>query len=192
MVTPMATPLMEADVLSAWLAKAAPHPDLAADVWRLRPTLPRRLHCGVVFDVVLCHRILVEAAYRILAGYEQPLGPALILPQLDAGAILVPRGTDARWPELIAATQWPERVSRPACLGNGHAIQVPAPAPASASSVGWLQEPEVSDEFPPHLTSPVPLARCLAEARAEVQQRPEHRGRAHRVRSVLPGSWRTR
>jgi hypothetical protein len=160
MVTHTAVLPNEPDTLSPWLAKAAPQPDTAADLWRLNPALPRRLLCGIVFDVVLCSQALAEAAYRILAQYEQPLGPALVLPSLGAAAVFVPPGTDARWPELITASQWPEQTPHPACLGQGHAIRIPALASGgAATATRWLQLPEVPDGFPPHLTSPVPLAR---------------------------------
>lgn len=184
-------PPLEDEVMTAWLAKAAPMRSAAVDMWRLNPARPRRLLCGIVFDIVVCRHVLVEGAYRLLDQYEQPLGPALVLPALGLAAVLVPKGTDTKWSALVEATQWPDGISRPTCLGEGHAIQVPAPKSGGTSATRWLQPPEVTAGFPPHLTNPVPLARCLDEARSEL--RPTRMKRRRRTvtaaRLGLVGRW---
>ncbi|WP_414169176.1 hypothetical protein ACMATS_25240 [Streptoverticillium reticulum] len=160
------SPQVESHGLTSWLAKAAPHPDTAATAWTLNPALPRRLRTGVTFDVVLAERPLVEAAYRILERYEQPLGPALVFPPLRLGVILVPCGTSTRWSELVSTPEWGPHTRRPACLGRNHMIQVPASAPTATSTSRWLQPPDddLTPGLAPFLTAPVQLVRCLAEA----------------------------
>jgi hypothetical protein len=157
----------ESERLSAWFAAAAPEPAHAVGLWRLNPHLPRRLLSGITFDVVLADRPLVELAYRILRRYQQPLGPAVLFAGLSSAAVLVPHGTEARWSDLVANSSWPERLSRPICLGRGHTIQVPALSPRLADvAARWLEQPDenLATGRGPLLTSPAPLARCLAEA----------------------------
>ncbi|MFI0219091.1 hypothetical protein [Streptomyces lydicus] len=161
--------IAESAAVSAWLSAATVHPAASADLWQENPHIPRRLLCGVTFDIVLADRQLIETAYQLLAQYEQPLGPALTFVNLRSAAVLVPPGTTVRWNGLVAASQWSERLPRPACLGTGHAILVPALAPQpTAGHVHWLISPDNEQGIggAPLLTSPVPLARCLAEARA--------------------------
>ncbi|MFJ2217661.1 hypothetical protein ACIQVO_37460 [Streptomyces sp. NPDC101062] len=163
-----AAPLGESERLSAWLAIAAPDPALAAEQWRQNPRLPRRIQCGITFDVVLADRGLLKSAYEILHRYRQPLGPAVIFEYLREGAVLVPRGTAARWRALVGASAWPERMARPVCLGLGHAIRVPAVESVRAADVRWLVAPDMNLPIGPGplLTGPAQLARCLAEARS--------------------------
>ncbi|MFI0912457.1 hypothetical protein [Streptomyces abikoensis] len=131
--------------------------------------------------MVLCRQPLAETAYRFLDLYEQPVGPAVVIPPLMTAAVFVPAGTEDRWPALLAS-QWPDDVPRPSCLGRQHAIQVPPPAFSPSSPARWLIPPEIEIGFPPHLTSPVPLARCLSEAREALRERPElHRRRTRRA-----------
>ncbi|MFI2790867.1 hypothetical protein ACH5A0_34425, partial [Kitasatospora sp. NPDC018614] len=85
--------IAESTALSVWFSTATPCPDTAASLWQENPHLPRRLECGVTFDVVLADRQLIEAAYRLLAQYEQPLGPAVRFTSLRSAAVLVPNGT---------------------------------------------------------------------------------------------------
>jgi hypothetical protein len=131
------------------------------------PGLPRRLQCGVAFDVVMADRYLISTAYRLLAEYEQPLGPAVLFSCLRSAVVLVPLGTAPRWNGLMATAQWPERRPRPVCLSGGYVILVPAPEPA-ALLAQWLEPPDDEQAIggTPLLTSPVPLARCLMEAQA--------------------------
>lgn len=185
----------ESAALSVWFSAATPCPATSAGLWRTNPHLPRRLECGVTFDIVLADRHLIEAAYRLLAQYEQPLGPAVEFTSLRSGAVLVPCGTGESWSSLMAASQWPGRLPRPACLGKGHAILVPAPAPRSETGVAqWLVPPDDEQVVggAPLLTSPAPLARCLAEAlalRAPLERTPLRRA-VTAVKSVLPSSRR--
>lgn len=181
----------ESAALSVWFSAAAPCPAAATALWQTNPHLPRRLECGVTFDIVLADRQLIEAAFRLLAQYEQPLGPAVRFTSLRSAAVLVPCGTSGSWNSLIAASQWPGRLFRPACLGQGHAILVPAPAPRSGAGVArWLVPPDDEQVIggTPLLTSPAPLARCLAEAlalRAPLERSPLGRA-VTAVKSVLP------
>lgn len=156
----------EAKALSAWLAAATPDPSVASDQWLKDLHLPRLLACGSTFDVVLADRPLIETAYQLLAQYEQPLGPAVTFTNLRSAAVLVPCGTGKRWNGLVAASQWPEGVLRPACLSTGHTILVPALAPRPTDGSQWLVAPDYEQAIggTPPLTSPAPLARCLAEA----------------------------
>ncbi|MEU0942298.1 hypothetical protein ABZ379_05795 [Streptomyces canus] len=188
--------IAEHELVSAWLSAATGHPETATTLWRENPHLPRRLRCGLTFDIVLADRSLIEAAYRLLDQYEQPLGPAVVFTNLRSAAVLVPRGTGAGWSGLMAASQWPARSPRPACLGEGHAIRVPALAPRPTSGfVRWLVSPdgEQSVGGTPLLTSPAPLARCLSEAGALLAPpEPTPLSRAvSAVRSVLPSPKRT-
>ncbi len=186
----------ESTALSVWFSTATPCPDTAASWWQENPHLPRRLKCGVTFDVVMADRQLIEAAYRLLDQYEQPLGPAVRFTSLRSAAVLVPSGTVESWSSLVAASQWPSGLPRPACLGLGHAILVPAPAPRLATGVAqWLVPPDEEQAIggAPLLTSPAPLARCLAEAltlHAPAEQTPLRRAVAV-VRSALPSSRRS-
>lgn len=159
--------IAEHEIVSAWLSAATGHPETATALWHENPHLPRRLGCGKAFDIVLADRSLVEATYRLLDQYEQPLGPAVVFTSLRSAAVLVPRGTEAVWYGLMAASQWPDRLPRPACLGEGHAILVPALVPWPTSrTVRWLVPPDGQQSVggTPLLTSPAPLARCLSEA----------------------------
>ncbi|CAM5312681.1 hypothetical protein [Streptomyces abikoensis] len=168
-------PAVEDSVASSWLAQAAVDPRAAPSVWAMNPTQPRRLLCGVLFDVVLCRQPLAEIAYRFLDLYEQPVGPAVVIPALITAAVFVPAGTEDRWPVLMESAQWPPSAPRPTCLGRQHAIRVPPLSRASASAAQWLEPPEVEEGFPPYLTGPVQLARCLVEARELLSQaRSEH------------------
>ena len=146
--------LLEDEALTQWFALAATPPEIAP-TWQLELHAPRLLSCGITFDIVLCDRTLAEEAYRLLRSYEQTLGPAVLLPALRLVAVLVPPRTAARWSELMAATQWPDRRPRPRCLGSGHIICVPAMAPPVAGSAQWFQEPEAeaSVGFAPALTA---------------------------------------
>jgi hypothetical protein len=189
--------IAESAPVSKWFSLAAPYPGMASGLWQENPHLPRRLACGVTFDIVLAGLPLIESAYRLLARYEQPLGPAVTFTNLRSAAVLVPLGTSARWPGLMSASQWPERVPRPACLGLNHAILIPALAPRpTAGLVRWLVPPDDEQTIggTPLLTSPVPLARCLAEAHAPlvspVERTPLSRA-VSAVRSVLPSPKRT-
>ncbi|WP_326595900.1 hypothetical protein [Streptomyces sp. NBC_01803] len=156
-------PPPEDQALTTCLARAASV--LGADgVWAENPVVPRRLRCGITFDAVVCDLSLIETAYRLLDRYEQQLGPAFVVPSFPVGALLVPVGVEARWPDMVAATQWPARAPHPVCLGRGQMIEVPAPAATAASLTRWLRQPEFLFGLPPHLTSPIQLARCLAEA----------------------------
>ncbi|GAA1004161.1 hypothetical protein QEP66_16735 [Streptomyces sp. LB8] len=131
--------IAESAPMSAWFSAATPYPDTSVSLWRNNPHLPRRLACGVTFGIVPAGRSLIESAYRLLARYEQPLGPAVTFTNIRSAAVLVPRGTSGRWPGLMTAAQWPERVSQPACLGRGHATLIPALAPRpTAGLVRWL------------------------------------------------------
>ncbi|MFM9647779.1 hypothetical protein ACKI1S_16725 [Streptomyces galilaeus] len=185
--------IAEHETVSAWFSAATAHPETATALWHENPHLPRRLGCGLTFDIVLSDRSLIEAAYRLLDQYEQPLGPAVLFSNLRHAAVLVPRGTGAGWYGLMAASQWPERLPRPACLGEGHAILVPALVPRPTFGlVRWLVPPdgEQSVGGVPLLTSPVPLARCLSEAGAllaPVERTPLSRA-VSAFRSVLPSS----
>ncbi|MEU9167668.1 hypothetical protein AB0D34_07695 [Streptomyces sp. NPDC048420] len=188
--------IAEHEIVSAWFSVATGHPETATGVWHENPHLPRRLGCGMTFDIVLTDRCLIEAAYRLLDQYEQPLGPAVVFTNLRSAAVLVPRGTGEVWYSLMAASQWPDRLPRPACLGEGHAILVPALAPRPTSGiVRWLVPPdgEQSVGGTPLLTSPAPLARCLSEACALLappERTPLSRA-VSAVRSVLPSPKRT-
>lgn len=168
----------ESSELSAWLAAATPDPELSLDRWALHPHLPRRLDCGVLFDVVLAKQALVQATFSILQRYEQPLGPAVVFGNIGSSAILVPPGTAERWRPLTATSRWPDRFPRPVCLGRrgGHKIQVPAPSPLPNNTTAlWLERP-ADDLVPgrgPLLTSPAPLARCLTEASTLLAPDPE-------------------
>ncbi|MGW1815351.1 hypothetical protein ACWCQM_17560 [Streptomyces sp. NPDC002125] len=150
----------------------------------------------MTFDVVLADRQLIEAAYRLLIQYEQPLGPAVRFTSLRSAAVLVPSGTVESWSSLVAASQWPSGLPRPTCLGKGHAILVPAPTPRSATGVAqWLVPPDDDQAIggAPLLTSPAPLARCLAEAlslHAPAERAPLRRAVAV-VRSALPSPRRS-
>jgi hypothetical protein len=185
----------ETEALSAWFATATPHPRTAINVWRENPHRPRRLQCGVAFDVVMADRNLIGTAYQLLAEYEQPLGPAVLFTNLRFAVVLVPLGTAPRWHDLMAAAQWPERRPRPVCLSGGHVILVPAPQPAGLLA-RWLEPPDDEQAIggTPLLTSPVPLARCLMEAEALLG--PAERTTALRrtvsaVRSLLHPAQRT-
>ncbi|MEV7885131.1 hypothetical protein ACWD3I_25600 [Streptomyces sp. NPDC002817] len=188
--------IAEHEIVSAWLSAATSHPEAATALWHENPHLPRRLRGGMTFDIVLADRSLIHAAYRLLNQYEQPLGPAVVFTNLRSAAVLVPRGTGACWYSLMAASQWPDRLPRPACLGEGHAILVPALAPRPTSGiVRWLVPPdgEQSVGGTPLLTSPAPLARCLSEAGvllASPERTPLSRA-VSAVRSVLPSPKRT-
>ncbi|MFE1856269.1 hypothetical protein [Streptomyces sp. NPDC059489] len=157
----------EEATLSAWFAAATPDPDTAVNLWREYPHRARRLWCGVTFDIVMADRSLIAVAYRLLAKYEQPLGPAVQFTSLRSAAVLVPAGTAQKWQGLMATAQWPERRPRPVCLSTGHRIIVPAPLPAGWL-VQWLEPPDVEQGIGgiPLLTSPAPLARCITEAKA--------------------------
>ncbi|MGC4916352.1 hypothetical protein [Streptomyces albogriseolus] len=187
--------IAESTALSVWFSMATPCPDTSASKWQENPHLPRRLTCGVTFDVVLADRLLIEAAYRLLAQYEQPLGPAVKFTSLRSAAVLVPSGTVESWSSLMAASQWPGGFPRPACLGKGHAILVPAPAARLATGVAqWLVRPDDEQVIggAPLLTSPSPLARCLAEVltlHAPAERTPLRRAVAV-VKSALPSSRR--
>ena len=185
----------ESAALSVWFSAATPCPATSTGLWRTNPYLPRRLECGVTFDIVLADRHLIEAAYRLLAEYEQPLGPAVAFTSLRSAAVRVPCGTSESWSSLMAASQWPGRLPRPACLGERHAILVPAPAPRSGAGVArWLVPPDDEQVIggTPLLTSPAPLARCLAEAltlHLPLERSPLSRAMTA-VRSVLPSTRR--
>ncbi|MEU9270033.1 hypothetical protein AB0E04_31900 [Streptomyces sp. NPDC048251] len=165
----------EAEALSAWFAAATPDPEAAVSLWRKNPHLPRRLPCGVAFDIVMADRSLIARAYRLLTEYEQPLGPAVRFTSLRSAAVLVPAGTALRWNGLMATAQWPQGRRRPVCLGTGHVILVPA-LRSTGLLAQWLELPDADQVIggSPLLTSPVPLARCIAEARALLRppQRP--------------------
>ena len=184
----------EVEALSAWFATATPDPDLAVSLWRENPHLPRRLQCGVTFDIVMADRSLISTAYRLLAQYEQPLGPAVAFTNLRSAAVLVPAGTAPRWNGLMATAQWPERRPRPACLSVGHVILVPAPQPAGLLAQ-WLQPPDDEQAIggTPLLTSPVPLARCITEAQAllGLTERTSMRRTVSAVRLLLRSPQRT-
>ncbi|MDT3395241.1 hypothetical protein RKE29_01010 [Streptomyces sp. B1866] len=163
------TEIGESERLSAWLATATTEPAAAVDLWRRNPNRPRCLLSGIAFDAVLADRRLVELAYDILRRYGQPLGPAVLGAHRGFAAVLVPYGTEPRWNDLMATVRWAERLSRPTCLGRGQAVQVPPLSLGRADTVvRWLEAPD--DDLPmgsgPLLTSPAPLARCLAEARS--------------------------
>ncbi|GGZ73430.1 hypothetical protein GCM10010389_08790 [Streptomyces echinoruber] len=185
---------VEAEALSAWFAAATSDPDTSVSRWRENPHLPRRLQCGMTFDVVMADRSLIDTAYRLLAEYEQPLGPAVQFTALRSAAVLVPVGTAVRWPRLVGTAQWPERRPRPVCLSAGHMILVPAPAP-TGHLAQWLEPPDVEQLTggTPLLTSPVPLARCITEAQALLgpTQRPSLRRTTSAVRSLLHALQRT-
>ncbi|WP_274036413.1 hypothetical protein [Streptomyces sp. MMBL 11-1] len=187
--------IAESTALSVWFSTATACPSTAIRQWQASPHAPRRLKCGVTFDVVLVDRRLVKAAFRLLDQYEQPLGPAVRFTSLSSAAVLVPSGTVGRWGRLVAASQWPGRLARPVCLGEGHALVVPAPAPLAATGVArWLFPPDEEQTIGgvPLLTSPGPLARCLAEAltsHAPVERTPLRRAVAA-VKSALPYSGR--
>ncbi|MFF8431077.1 hypothetical protein ACF07Y_39275 [Streptomyces sp. NPDC016566] len=157
----------EAEALSAWFAAATPDPNTAVNLWRENPHLPRRLRCGVTFDIVMADGALIAAAYQFLTEYEQPLAPAVQFTSLRSAAVLVPAGTAPKWQGLMATAQWPERRPRPVCLSAEHMIIVPAPRPAGRL-VQWLEPPDVEQGIggTPLLTSPAPLARCITEAQA--------------------------
>ncbi|MET7573374.1 hypothetical protein ABZT04_33490 [Streptomyces sp. NPDC005492] len=184
----------EAEALSAWFATATPKPETAVSLWRENPHLPRRLKCGVTFDVVMADRSLIKKAYGLLAQYEQPLGPAVLFTSLRSAAVLVPVGTALRWNGLMATAQWPERRPRPACLSDGHMIIVPAPRPAGLLAQ-WLEPPDDEQAIggTPLLTSPVPLARCITEAQALLgpTERTPLRRTVSAVRSLLHSPQRT-
>ncbi|GGL61653.1 hypothetical protein GCM10010129_01530 [Streptomyces fumigatiscleroticus] len=157
----------ESERLSAWFAAATPHAATATAEWCAKPHLPRRLHCGVTFDVVVADRHLVGEAYRLLALYQQPLGPAVAFAGRRFAAVLVPPATQQRWSQLMATTPWPSRFPEPVCLGAGHTIRIPAPAARSAgTAVRWLEPPDEEQAIggTPLLTGPAQLARCLTEA----------------------------
>ncbi|QOV40180.1 hypothetical protein IM697_18330 [Streptomyces ferrugineus] len=184
----------EVEALSAWFATATPDPDLAVSLWRENAHLPRRLQCGMAFDIVMADRSLISTAYRLLAQYEQPLGPAVLFTSLRSAAVLVPVGTALRWNSLMATAQWPERRPRPACLSAGHVILVPAPRPAGLLAQ-WLEPPDDEQAIggAPLLTSPVPLARCITEAQALLgpPERTPLRRTVSAVRSLLHSPQRT-
>ncbi|WP_416971621.1 hypothetical protein [Streptomyces sp. 4F14] len=152
----------------------------------------------MTFDIVLADQKLVEEAYRLLTRYEQPTGPAVLFANLRCAAVMVPVGTVHRWNGLMANSLWPERTSRPCCLGRDNMIRVPALQPSSLAA-RWLVAPDDDQAIDgaPLLTSPPPLARCLAEARSllEPLARPMARTPLRRagavVRSVLPAPQRT-
>jgi hypothetical protein len=184
----------EAEALSAWFAAATPDPGTSISRWRENPHLPRRLQCGVTFDIVMADRSLISAAYRLLTEYEQPLGPAVQFTNLRFAAVLVPVRTTARWHRLMATAQWPERRPRPVCLSVGHMILVPAPGTAGHLTQ-WLEPPDAEqliDGTPP-LTSPAPLARCITEAQALLgpTRRLSLRRTVSAVRSLLHTHQRT-
>ncbi len=184
----------ETEALSAWFATAAPDPNTAIALWEENPHLPRRLQCGVAFDIVMADRSLVGMAYRLLAQYEQPLGPAVLFTNLRSAAVLVPVGTASRWHGLMATAKWPERQPRPACLSVGHVILVPSSRPASLLA-RWLEPPDDEQIIggAPLLTSPVPLARCITEAQALLgpSKRPPLRRTVSAVRTLLHSPQRT-
>ncbi|MET9293069.1 hypothetical protein [Streptomyces sp. NPDC003077] len=183
--------------MSSWLAAATPTPEIAIERWRQNPHLPRRLTSGITFDIVLADQRIVELAYEILRRYQQQLGPAVAFANLGSAAVFVPRGTAVRWNALMAASHWPERMRRPACLGQGHAIRVPAPSPPPFPVVArWLEAPGdcLSIGRGPLLTSPAPLSRCLAEARSVLMpnnERTPMRRALCAVRSALRTPQRT-
>ncbi|MER7047038.1 hypothetical protein [Streptomyces jumonjinensis] len=156
----------ESDVTSSWLAQAAAFDD-AINAWRREPFRSRNVRCGVAFDGVLCRRAVAELAHRILDAYEQPIGPAVVNTALDLVLILVPAGTSSQWSDLMDATQWPRGARRPICLGTGHRILIPPLEPKADSAACWLQPPTTLGMHPPDLTNPVPLARCLDQARTQ-------------------------
>lgn len=187
----------EHERLSAWFAAATPAPADSMAAWRLAPDCPRRLPTGITFDVVLAHRSLVELAYDILRGYEQTVGPAIRFTNLTTAAVLVPPGTEARWPRLVTGSSWIERKAVPICLGRGHAVRIPGIAPlAQGGPVEWLESPgtELATGDAPLLTAPVQLVRCLAEARsllAPDDERTPLSGAVSAVRAVLRAPLRT-
>ncbi|MFE7114551.1 hypothetical protein ACFU99_03905 [Streptomyces sp. NPDC057654] len=155
--------------LSAWFAAATPSPADALTTWRLAPQHPRRLATGIIFDVVLADRALVELAYEILHRYQQTLGPAIRFTNLTTAAVLVPAGTQVRWARLMANSSWPERIVAPVCLGRDHALRIPGLLPLESNmQVEWLEAPNIESAIgdAPFLTSPAQLVRCLAEARS--------------------------
>lgn len=101
----------ESEQLSAWFAAATPSPDTAIELWRQNPHLPCRLVSGIIFEVVLADRRLVELAYDVLHQYQQPLGPAVAFANLSSAAVLIPRGTGVRWNDLMATSHWPGRIA---------------------------------------------------------------------------------
>ncbi|MFH8407611.1 hypothetical protein ACH4FX_22875 [Streptomyces sp. NPDC018019] len=196
METRTATGEREHERLSAWFATATPAPVEALTAWRLNSRYPRRLSTGITFDVVLADRSLVELSYKILRRYEQTLGPALRFTNLTTAAVLVPPGTAARWSGLVSGSSWTNR-RIPVCLGWGHAIRIPGTSPPPQGvSVEWLQAPSTESAIggAPLLTSPVPLVRCLAEARSilypDEQRSPLGRA-VSAVRAVLRSPQRT-
>ncbi|MFD9483651.1 hypothetical protein ACFWBX_06525 [Streptomyces sp. NPDC059991] len=159
--------LRESDVVSAWLEQAAAEP---VDRWRKRPHLPRLLNCGITFDLVLTDAAAFQTTTALLEQYEQPLGPALVLPAIGRAAVLVPQGIADKWRALIESLTWPPAAHRPLCLGQGHTIQIPGLAAHGGVSLSrWAVAPEASGPYPPLLTSAGALARCLMEARGPLK-----------------------
>lgn len=177
----------EHERLSAWFAAATSSPAVSMAAWRLTPDYPRRLSTGITFDVVLAERPLAELTYEILRRYEQTLGPAVRFTNLTTAAVLVPLGTAARWSGLVANSTWPDHEAIPTCIGRDHAIHVPGISPRdSGTRVEWLEAPstETAIGSAPLLTSPVPLVRCLAEARSLLAPDDERRPLSRAVSAV--------
>jgi hypothetical protein len=180
--------------LSAWFAKAASSLAESIAAWQLTPGFPRHLSTGITFDVVLADRSLVELSYEILRRYEQTVGPAVRFTNLTTAAVLVPAGTQARWNRLSTGSSWPDWKAVPTCLGRGHAMRIPGIAPLEPGvPMEWLKAPSTESAIgdAPLLTSPVPLVRCLAEARSILTPDDDERSPLSRAVSAVRAILRT-